>query len=449
MRKTGFILSIALIIFLMPSAGYSQTKKQKIFRAKRAAQIDAYKKLGETIKELRIDSNTYVSGFVTESDQIYAGFEDFIKDARIINEPRFYDGPDGSIDAEVDVQLTIDEVVRGLARLNLYRGYEKEPLDFNNIKKYTDKKEFTATGKSNSAFSNEDTGYGTARNMPEENKKTVQIKKSVIPDLPGWKSITLPGKIKAEKDALDDARNKLSEIIANIQVAGNIYVRDFVAENEDVKNSMDAFVNDLKQTGPYGYYEDAIVKVNIEVSVEEIVKELETMRQRLLSKGHRWNNDIFRSTSFDDLIRTNQKIINVQGTAKAGKVTSANTLSGKPADVSSEIDIPQWAMQTARARGISSLNVENINEQTKINAENTAWENAKKNLIEKVYGVKIDSDTAIRDISLEDYDMNSRISAYISEAKRSGKPVYNEDGTVEVEIELPLEGVWKIINRRR
>jgi hypothetical protein len=73
--------------------------------AKRAAMADGYRNLGENVMGVRIDSETIVRDFVTESDQIQTRFNSFIKGAKV-SEVR--ELPDGIV--EVDMELALDQL---------------------------------------------------------------------------------------------------------------------------------------------------------------------------------------------------------------------------------------------------------------------------------------------------------------------------------------------------
>lgn len=76
---------------------------QKRLMAKRAAQTDAYRQLAEVVYGVRVDSETLVRDFVTESDTIKTQVSGLIKGARIVGAERYLS--DGSV--EVDVEMPV------------------------------------------------------------------------------------------------------------------------------------------------------------------------------------------------------------------------------------------------------------------------------------------------------------------------------------------------------
>ena len=73
---------------------------------------------------------------------------------------------------------------------------------------------------------------------------------------------------------------------------------------------------------------------------------------------------------------------------------------------------------------------------------------ARRNLVEQLYGVQIDSTTTVRDFVLENDQVNADVTAFIAGAHMVGEPVYNEDGSVEVTVEIELDGLIPIIQER-
>ncbi len=70
--------------------------------ALRAAQVDAYRNLLEIVQGVRIDANTVVKDFMTESDVIKASVEGLVKGARVMNKEYLSDGT-----VEVTVRMNL------------------------------------------------------------------------------------------------------------------------------------------------------------------------------------------------------------------------------------------------------------------------------------------------------------------------------------------------------
>jgi hypothetical protein len=70
--------------------------------ALRAAQVDAYRNLLEIVQGVRIDANTVVKDFMTESDVIRASVEGLVKGAKVMNKEYLSDGT-----VEVTVRMNL------------------------------------------------------------------------------------------------------------------------------------------------------------------------------------------------------------------------------------------------------------------------------------------------------------------------------------------------------
>lgn len=79
-----------------------------------------------------------------------------------------------------------------------------------------------------------------------------------------------------------------------------------------------------------------------------------------------------------------------------------------------------------------------------IGAWRAAIVDAKRILLEKIYGVRIDSSTYVRDLAAESDEVNTRLNSFLVGAERVDTR-YLDDGVVEVDVEAPLDGVWEIV----
>lgn len=80
----------------------SMSKAEKSLLGKRAAKVDALRNLLEQVYGVNIKSNTKVRDFVTESDDIKARVNAFIRGARVVSERPV---GDGSYEVEVEIEL--------------------------------------------------------------------------------------------------------------------------------------------------------------------------------------------------------------------------------------------------------------------------------------------------------------------------------------------------------
>jgi len=93
------------------SAAIKGSEGHKRIMAKRAAEIDAYRRLAERVGGVKINSKTTISGLATQSDEIRAQVRDTVKSAETIKIRYISDGS-----AEVTLRLRVGPLVRVIAR---------------------------------------------------------------------------------------------------------------------------------------------------------------------------------------------------------------------------------------------------------------------------------------------------------------------------------------------
>ncbi len=89
------------------SSFWTRVTSQGKLMALRAAKVDAYRNLSETIKGIQVTSKTKVENFVTQSDQIQAAFDKFIFGMEITGSPVYKE--EGVV--EVTVQVAPQKVI--------------------------------------------------------------------------------------------------------------------------------------------------------------------------------------------------------------------------------------------------------------------------------------------------------------------------------------------------
>ncbi|HNZ66420.1 MAG TPA: hypothetical protein PKM32_03515, partial [Planctomycetota bacterium] len=104
--------------------------------ARRAAQVDAQRNMGETMYGVKLDSKTEVRDFICQSDRITASFNGIVRGVQF--ESQVVYRTDGL--AEVTAFIKVDALIRQLASIaqSQYRGSDPrfQPQSFDNIRKY-------------------------------------------------------------------------------------------------------------------------------------------------------------------------------------------------------------------------------------------------------------------------------------------------------------------------
>ncbi len=118
---------------------------QAALMARRAAELDAYRKLGERIIGLRIDSRTTVADFVTQQDVIRAETSGVLRGVTFTR----YDFPPGGGICEAEAAVRLSWVITYLRELHTrdFKGDNVKALDYETMRQVNKETVLTATGQ--------------------------------------------------------------------------------------------------------------------------------------------------------------------------------------------------------------------------------------------------------------------------------------------------------------
>ncbi|MBN2559672.1 MAG: hypothetical protein JXQ75_01910 [Phycisphaerae bacterium] len=207
--------------------------------AKRAAEVDAMRRLVERIKGLRITSDTLVRDFVAESDVITTEARATLVGAQ---ETRTYWHNDELI-VEVTYEVPIESVITTIKSLHKrhYKGDKVTGMDIERVTKELRQRKFEATG------------MGVPRpqairvaaeklemSIPDWVGQTIRAEGNGVPrsDLAG----TPQGKLMAARAAELDAKRRLAEEVMGFQIDSSTTVRDFVTEHDEINTQLNAYI---------------------------------------------------------------------------------------------------------------------------------------------------------------------------------------------------------------
>jgi len=429
----GILVGVAVAALVSVPAMSQMTAGQRQLMAKRAAQADAYRQLGEEIKGIKISSDTYVRDYVAESDQISTELDAFIKGLKMTGRPRYLD--DGS--CEVDVQVTLKQLIQALKTIQ-HKYPSGKVIEFDQMIKFNKKSVIKATGigvaPGEETASDKETSATSGRYKPWAGVK-------------GWEDVTTQGRLLAQRAALSDGRRNLAETVKGLRITSNTYVRDFVVESDVIQTDLDAFIKGIKQVGGYRYEPNAIVECDVEVAIQKVIKELTKIRQQLITQGHNWHRVEFRDVDFEKIVGWGpKKMIKATGTGTVpprGFKKGAASEGAAPSAPSS--GPPAWASKVVTATGTGVVKEGEPPTLARLNAERAAELDTERNPTEKVYGVHITATTTVRDYVTEHDEVSTDVKQFLAGASRVGEPKYGDDGSVEVTMQLPLESLAKIV----
>ncbi|MHC4662991.1 MAG: LPP20 family lipoprotein [Planctomycetota bacterium] len=433
-RILNTVAVLAIMALALPALSVELTPQQKLL-AKRAALVDAYRQLGERIEGLRIDANTVVKDFVTESDEIKTEMRAFLKGIKPVGEPRYYD--DGT--CEVDVEVTVQEVVTVLKRTiqKHYKGNRQVGEDvWERLVTKVETKVLQATGAGAPYPSDITDGQFDNVVMPTSRPKLN------LP--PIWREAGPVKRLKARRAAVADAYRQLGERINGLRISSTTSVKDFVTEYDKIKTEMSTFIRGAKVVAER-YLEDGICEVDMQVTVEEVV----TTLKRTVKKHY--SGDRLVDVNVADNIRkeTNRKVVRVTGagTFKREEVKPRNWAETTREVTEVKDEKPAWATQVVRAKG-SGVPPENVESegQAKLLAKKAAERDALRNLAEQVNGVHITAETTVKDFVTESDEIKTEFQAFLKGYRIIG---YSDlgDGSYECEIEISLDKFYEIYSK--
>jgi hypothetical protein len=221
-------------------------------------------------------------------------------------------------------------------------------------------------------------------------------------------------KLMARRAAIEDGYRQIAEIVYGIRLDSRTTVRDFVTQ-EDVINSRVRGVIMAARVMGTEYDPDGMCKVKMEVRVREL--------QKALGRKFAYPSDRIR----------------VVGTGAPNPV--AKPTPGPPPP---QEEAYEWEELVLSATG-TGLAPDNIKDtpRGRLLAERAAYVDAIRNLAENIKGVQLTSTTTVLDFVTQSDDIETRFEGWVHGAKKTVVRAY-PDGTVEVEVELPMQGFYDI-----
>jgi len=397
--------------------------------AKRAAQADAYRNLAEQVKGLRITSSTYVRDFVAENDEIATALNTFLRGAKVTDVRYMEDGS-----AEVTVELAIKVLEAQLTQIYKahYKGDKYKINDFTDLHVTNKVEKITATGN------------GAPRDMAveeyDEAGQPVKGRSLYLP--PRWKNVPARARLMAKRAAQVDAYRNLTEEVMGLRISSTTFVRDFVAESDDIRTNLDQFLRGAKVV-EVRYLDDLSVEVDVRLALQTIITELKREYEAYY-KGKK-----VQVRDFEEMKQT-VKIDYVTGTGTG--LPPERYLTERETEITSSVGVrsPDWVKETVSAKGsgVRPADVES-SAQGKLLALRAAKVEAMRNLSEQVNGLHIDAETTVRDFVAQSDRIRTAMHDYMQGVKTVSEQYDPDSGEATVTVEAPLEPLWDIVIKYR
>lgn len=434
-RVTAWLAAALLIATGMPARAQFHPGQEKLL-AKEAARKDAQRNLLERIKGLRIDANTTVRDFVTQSDQINAALSEWLRGSRVVQGSETWDGEIYRMEMEVTIEQVRAAIEQIQRRYPSGRTFVTERMT--TINQQVD---IRAQGQGTTRAANMP-GPPPAAGAPPAYGGVAAIVPRQVP--PGWENITPQGRLLAERAAKVDAMRKLVERIRGLRIDANTTVQDFVTQSDVINAQVQARLVGARQVGPTRFLPDQTCEMDLEVSIQDVVKILTEVQEWLFQPGR--PPIPLRRMQFERIVDFSpERIIRETGSGTVRPDTIRGPQPGSSlAPPPSSGGMPPWAAGAVAAKGSGVPREGETGTAAKLNAERAAELDARRNLLEKIAGVQIDAQTTVKDFMTQNDQVRARVQAVLAGADIS-EPKYLEDGSVEVMASLPMERVYRIM----
>ncbi len=415
-------LAIASPVFSQEAISDAQNK----LLARRAAEADCYRKLAESVYGLKLNSETYVRDFVTESDEIRTSVDTFVRGVRL-GQPRYYDDGVCEVDAEVSVAKLITELKQ--IHQTHYKGNTVTTVDIENVKEYLKTDVIRVTG---SGAPRPDLPPG----LPEGIEAVITpLPSNTIPMLhvpPLWQSVGPQGRLMAQRAAELDAMRKLLEQIQGLRLNSTTLVRDFITESDEISTRAEGIVVGAAVVTKYFHADELIAEVTMEVPVEKVIT-----RIKELHAAHYHGNKV-----------TTTDVENIKKTIKREMIRATGSGVPPPRFLKETAgpagDSPAWLGERIEAVG-EGTDPEIASPQGKLRARRAAELDGMRKIAEQINGLRIQSGTTVRDFVTQHDEIATQVQAVLAGAVVD-PPEYGGD-IARVKVSLPASEVWSVIHQ--
>lgn len=237
-------------------------------------------------------------------------------------------------------------------------------------------------------------------------------------------------KLLSKRAAEADAYRKLAECVKGLQITSDTYVKDFVAESDSIRGAMDEFIRGVR-LGNAKWFADGSCEVPAEVTVQKVIETLKEVHTRFY-KGHK-----IKGTDFSDMERRiDKKVIKVVGMGAPREDLPPSLPQGvveqlKAPPVPPDPPIPALWMKVGPVGRNMAIRAAEID--------------AKRKLLERIQGLRINSDTVVRDFVAQSDYIAANAAGRVVGATIVRTYLHDDEPIAEVTVEVPVESVVTII----
>jgi len=231
-------------------------------------------------------------------------------------------------------------------------------------------------------------------------------------------------KLLAMRAARVDAMRKLAERINGLAITSETKVEDFVASSDTIETAMMSWLRGMKQVGQAAFTPDGICEITLEVTVEQVVVQLQKLHRQYY-KGNK--------IRFQDIekirVNTTQKVFRETGSgAPRPEFEPRGALAPPAASGRAIMSNAAWAYWMAHCTG-----------RGRLMAARAARLDSFRKLGERINGLLITSETSVKDFVASDDRIQTQMRTFLRGAREVGTRYHEVELIVEVEMEVTVQ----------
>ena len=231
-------------------------------------------------------------------------------------------------------------------------------------------------------------------------------------------------KLLSKRAAEADAYRKLAECVNGLQITSNTFVRDFICESDVIRGEMNTFVRGIRLGEPK-WDSELVCTVEAEVTVAKVIEELKAEHSR------HYKGDKIKASDFEQIKQYIKKdVIKAVGMGAPRPDLPPDVPGGDipyTGKLPDPVVPPIWKA---------------IDPSARLNAVRAADLDAMRRLVERIKGLRITSDTLVRDFVAESDVISAEAKDFLVGAQKVGNPYYHDNELiVESTYEVPVETV--------
>lgn len=252
-----------------------------------------------------------------------------------------------------------------------------------------------------------------------------------VPALGQVNTADAQNKLLAKRAAEADAYRKLAECIKGMQITSETRVRDFVTESDVIESSLDTFIKGIRLGKPT-WYADLSCEVPAEVTVAKLITELKEIHTRHYDGNRVTGKDIEQMKQ-----HIKKDVIKVIGMGAPREDLPPDLPEGVE-------DVITPGPPTPPQPPLPDLWLQ-IGPRARLMATRAAELDAKRQLLERIKGMRITSDTVVRDFVAESDRIDTIASGTLVGASVTRRYYHDDEPIAEVTVQVPLESVIRTI----